>query len=153
MPRHQEKYRDLYANLHLERATAFAGAIDELKGRAEWALVPEDVRAAVLSPLAVRVCELYFSEEGSTRCAICRSTVSEMQSDLFALDGIKSQAITRIQELTAPPEEEGVRTERVKLAEFFVGALDSQEAVDEAIERLRDYLLKLTSENVRIIVE
>jgi len=148
-----EKYRDSYARLHEERSTQFASAIDDLKGRAKWALVPEDVRAAVLSPLTERACELYFSEENSTRCAICRSTVSEMQSDLVALDGIKAQAIARIQELTAPPEEEGVRSERVKLAEFFTDTLDSQEAIEEAIQRLRDYLLKLTSENVRIIVE
>ncbi|HZI86834.1 MAG TPA: hypothetical protein VFD48_08365, partial [Pyrinomonadaceae bacterium] len=148
-----EKYRDSYARLHEERSTQFASAIDDLKGRAKWALVPEDVRAAVLSPLTERACELYFSEENSTRCAICRSTVSVMQSDLVALDGIKAQAIARIQELTAPPEEEGVRSERVKLAEFFTDTLDSQEAIEEAIQRLRDYLLKLTSENVRIIVE
>jgi hypothetical protein len=76
-----------------------------------------------------------------------------MQSDSVALDGIKAQAIARIQELTAPPEEEGVRTERVKLSEFFIDTLDSPEAVEEAIQRLREYLLKLTSENVRIIVE
>jgi hypothetical protein len=148
-----EEYRDLYARLHEERSIQFASAIDELKGRAEWALVPEDVRAAVLSPLTARACELYFSEEKSTRCATCRSTVSEMQSDLVALDGIKSQAIARIQELTAPPEEEGVRTERVKLAEFFNHSLDSPEAIEAAIQHLREYLLKLTSENVRIIVE
>jgi hypothetical protein len=92
-------------------------------------------------------------EDSSTRCQNCRSSVGEMESDIAALSGLRGQVIARVQELTTPPEAAGIRTERVRLAEFFVEPLDSEAAVKEAIERLSEYLLKLSAEGVRIIVE
>jgi hypothetical protein len=41
----------------------------------------------------------------------------------------------------------------VRLAEFFVGPLDSKATVEEAIKNLRDHLLKLSEEGVNIVVE
>jgi hypothetical protein len=76
-----------------------------------------------------------------------------MESDIAALSGLTVQAIARVLELTAAPEEAGVRTERVRLADFFVGPLDSKAAIKEALGRLTEHLLKLSSEGVRIIVE
>jgi hypothetical protein len=146
-------YRTLYAELHEKRATEFSNAIEEIKGRPEWSLVPENTRDSVLSPLVVRACESLELADSSARCERCHSTVSEMESDIAALTGLKAQVIARVQELTAPPQAEGVRTERVKLADFFVAPLDSQAAVEEAVRRLSEYLLKLAAEGVRIIVE
>ena len=145
-------YRTLYSALHQWRATSFSNAIEEIKGRPEWSLVPENTRDSVLSPLAVRACESLELADSSPRCDTCHSTVSEMESDIAALTGLKAQVVARVQELTTP-QAEGVRTERVKLAEFFVGPLDSQAAVEEAVRRLSEYLLKLAAEGVRIIAE
>ncbi len=147
------KYVALYSELHEKRATEFSDAIEEIKGRPDWSLVPEDVRDSVLAPLVQRACESLALEEGSTRCSNCRSTVSEMESDIAALSALKSQAIARVQELTTPPEAAGVRTERVRLAEFFIAPLDSEAAIKEAVDRLTEHLLKLSAEGVRIIVE
>lgn len=147
------EYVALYSELHEKRATEFSNAIEEIKGRPDWSLVPEDVRDSVLSPLVQRACESLALEDGSTRCSNCHSTVSEMESDIAALSALKSQAIVRVQELTTPPEAEGVRTERVRLAEFFVAPLDSEAAIKEAVDRLTEHLLKLSAEGVRIIVE
>lgn len=146
-------YHTLYAGLHQKRATEFANAIEAIKGRADWELVPENTRDSVLSPLVMRACESLELTESSTRCQTCHATVSEMESDIAALNGLKAQVIARVQELTAPPEDEAVRTERVRLAEFFVGPLDSEAAIAEAVQRLSEYLLKLSAEGVRIIVE
>ncbi|MGI9069398.1 MAG: hypothetical protein ACR2HX_23720 [Pyrinomonadaceae bacterium] len=146
-------YRSLYGELHQKRTTDFLNAIEEVKGRSDWSLVPENVRDSVLSPLTQRACESLDLPDNSTRCQNCHSTIGEMESDLAAINGLNAQVIARVQELTTPPEREGVRTERVRLADFFVGPLDSEVAVREAVERLSDYLLKLTAENVRIIVE
>lgn len=147
------EYRTLYGDLHLKRAAEFDNAIEEIKGRSDWFEVPENIRDSVLLPLVQRACDSLEFYDSSTRCQTCRSTISEMESDLAALSGLKAQVIARIQELTTPPEAEGVRTERVRLAEFFVGPLDSEAAVKEAVERLSEYLLKLSAEGVRIIVE
>jgi hypothetical protein len=148
-----EAYRSLYAELHQKRATEFSNAIEEIRGRPEWSSVPENTRDAVLSPLVVRACEALDLADGSTRCQNCHSTIGEMESDITALAGLKAEVLARVQELTAPPEEPGARTERVKLAEFFVGPLDSQAAIEEAVQRLTEHLLKLTAEGIRIIVE
>jgi hypothetical protein len=147
------KYVALYSELHQTRTTEFSNAIEEIKGRPDWSLVPADVRDSVLSPLVQRACESLELEDGSTRCRNCHSTVGEMESDIAALSGLTAQAIARVEELTAPPEDAGVRTERVRLAEFFVGPLDSEAAIKDALERLTEHLLKLSAEGVRIIVE
>jgi hypothetical protein len=148
-----KEYSSLYSELHKKRSTEFSDAIEEIKGLAEWSVVPEDVRDSVLSPLTQRACELLALGDGATRCSNCHSTVGEMESDIAALTALKSQAIARVQELTTPTEEEGVRTERVRIAEFFIGPLDSEAAIKDALERLTEYLLKLSAEGVRIIVE
>jgi hypothetical protein len=147
------KYLALYSELHQRRTTEYANAIEEIRGRPDWSLVPEDVRDSVLSPLTQRACASLALGDGATRCSNCHSTVSEMESDIAALISLKSQAIARVQELTTPAEEAGVRTERVRIAEFFVGPLDSEASIKEAVDRLTEYLLKLAAEGVRIIVE
>jgi hypothetical protein len=146
-------YHEVYADLHRKRASEFRDAIEEVKGRPEWPDVPESARDSVLLPLLSRACDSLDFEPGSHLCRMCHSTVGEMESDITALAALKSEAVARIRELTTPPEREGTRTERVKLADFFVGPLDSEGAVKEAVSRLSDYLLKLTAEGVRIIVE
>jgi hypothetical protein len=148
-----EAYRTLYTELHQQRATRFSDTIEEIKGRPDWALVPENTRDSVLACLVTRACASLALTDTSTRCQSCHATVSEMESDIAALNGLKAQVIERIRELTAPPEEEGVRTERVRLAEFFVGPLDSDQSIKDALERLSEHLLKLSAEGVRIIVE
>ena len=45
------------------------------------------------------------------------------------------------------------RTERVRVARFFAGAMDSDTAIKEAVKFLEDHLLKLYEEGVKIVVE
>src|SRR5262249_51397324 len=147
------KYVALYSELHQKRAKEFGNAVEEIKGLSEWSLVLENVRDSVLLPLVQRSCDQLKLEDSAARCSNCHSTVGEMESDIAALSGLKAQAIARVQELTAAPEEAGVRTERVRISEFFVGPLDSDAAIKEAVSRLAEYLLLLSAEGVRIIVE
>jgi len=147
------EYQLLYTGLHKKRAAEFSSAIDEIKSRPEWPLVNEDARDSILFPLVQRACEPLELEGSVSHCRTCQSTVGQMESDLAALASLKADVIAHIQDLTAPPEPEGARTERVKLAEFFSGPLDSQAAVEDAVRVLTEYLLKLTAEGIRIIVE
>ena len=71
-----------------------------------------------------------------------------MESDLAAVAGLKAQVIGRLQEITAPKEK---KLERVRLVEFFTEAIESEESVERTIERLREHLLKLVAEGVKII--
>ncbi|MCI0698477.1 BREX system P-loop protein BrxC [candidate division KSB1 bacterium] len=146
-------YHSEYTKLHHERAQAFAKAIEELKGRVEWNQLDEDMRGPVLAPLLVRACEPLDLPVGATQCRRCQASLGQIESDLAALPSLKSQVLARLQELTAPVATRDGRIERVKLSEFFKETLDSEQAVDEALERLREHLLKLIAERARIIIE
>jgi hypothetical protein len=56
-------------------------------------------------------------------------------------------------DLTRPPEDDQKPTERVRVAEFFPDAISGQEALDAALERLREHLQKLVERGARIILE
>jgi hypothetical protein len=142
-------YHKLYSDLHTGRAERFNAGIEQIKGYPEWASLPEEVKHPVLGPLVSRACQALDIIDGAVVCRNCSATVSQMESDQVALNGLKAQALARIQELTAPRE----RLERVRLAEFFTESLESKESVEKAIERLREQLLKLIDEGVRIILE
>jgi hypothetical protein len=55
-----------------------------------------------------------------------------------------------VQKLTTPPD---VKVERVRISEFFSGALDTDEKTKQAVGRLQDHLLKLLDEGIKIVVE
>ena len=57
--------------------------------------------------------------------------------------------LARLQEVTRPKE----RVERVRLGQFNTEPLDSEVAVDRLVENVKQHLLKLVAEGVRIVVE
>jgi hypothetical protein len=151
-------YQYEYTRLHEQRAIAFGQAIEEIKGRPEWSLLDKEVYNDILGPLSSRACK--NAEELNTigatilngsalRCRFCNASLGQMESDLAALGGLKAQVIEYIQRIITPAE----HIKRVKLSEFFTEAADSKEAVDNAIERLHEYLLKLLDEGIKIILE
>jgi len=151
-------YRAAYTNLHEQRAVSFGQAIEEIKARPEWSQLDSALLADVLNPLSSRACkdEAELQESGSAilatnalRCRFCNATIGQMESDLAALGEFKTQVIAHIQRTVAPKE----KLERVKLSEFFTETLESEQAVEKAVERLREYLLKLLDEGLKIILE
>jgi hypothetical protein len=148
-------YGARYTDLHGKRLQAYQATIEHLKGRSEWTSVAKDQQEPLLRPLLTRACEHGLSTTNNwplTRdeCDDCRASIAQMESDLAAVEGLKAQAIGRLQELTAPKEG---KLERVRLAEFFTEAVESEESVERAVERLREHLLKLVAEGVKIILE
>ena len=151
-------YRAAYTSLHQQRAVAFGQAIEEIKARPEWSQLDRAILADVLNPLSSRACkdEAELQGNGSAilttnalRCRFCNATIGQMESDLAALGEFKTQVIAHIQRTVAPKE----KLERVKLSEFFTETLESEQAVEKAVERLREYLLKLLDEGLKIILE
>jgi hypothetical protein len=163
-------YRQEYIALHIQRTRAFDQAIEDIKGRPEWIQLDEAIQATVLSPLSSRVCkneverqnigtmlfpakDLYPGEDLFPgillRCRYCDATIGQIESDIAALDGLKSQVIAQIQSIIAPEE----HVERVRLSTFFTGTFESKQEIDDTVERLREYLLKLLAEGVKIILE
>jgi len=143
-------YRDLYLGRHSERATAFAVAVASVKALPDWALVPEEMQETLLKPLLDRVHDLDLPEDGRV-CTICRASLAEMASDLAAVDGLRSDVLLRVQELTAPEE----TVERVRVSDVAgVGqTLSTPEEVDDLLEQLRDHLLKLIASGIKVVLE
>lgn len=143
-------FRTLYKKAHSDRGEPFHAAIEKIKGRPEWSEVPESMRQPVLQPLTSRCCTDVDLPDGSLVCKACSATLSQMESDLAALGGLFAQVVVQVQKLTTPPE---TKVQRVRVSEYFGGAMESEEQVREAVARLQDYLLKLLDEGVKIVVE
>ncbi len=143
-------YQDLYGECHTGRSEQFAAAIEKIKGCPEWEAVPENMREPVLGPLASRCCTEGELLEGTMVCKACKATLSQMESDHAALGGLFAEAIAQIQKLTTPAD---VKIERVRVAEFFTGAIESEDQIKQSVARLQDHLLKLLDEGVKIVLE
>lgn len=149
------RYATLYWGVHAERTGAYESAIQELKGRPEWAELPEEISAPLVTSLRQRSCAgADFGTSGVT-CAACAAGVAQMESDLAALEGFKTKAIARLIELTrATPGGSGAPpTVRVRAADVLGVTVGSPREVDEAVERLRARLLELLDEGATIIIE
>ena len=144
-------YRELYRARHEERAVAFSEAIDAVKGQPSWTLVPEEMQREILKPLTDRACDELDLPEGALVCGKCRASLAEMASDLAAVDGLRSEVLLRVQELTAPEE----RIERVRVSDVagLGQPLSTPEEVEDLLEQLRDHLLKLIASGVKIVLE
>jgi len=112
--------------------------------------VPDSMRPQVLQPLTSRCCTELDQPDGSLVCKPCSATLSQMESDLAALGGLFAQVVAQVQKLTTPPE---TKVQRVRVSEFFGGAMETEEQVKRAVARLEDHLLKLLDEKVKIVVE
>jgi hypothetical protein len=142
-------YAELYTELHTNRNKAYQKTVEAVAARTEWAQLSREAQVAMIGPLSSRACaELDLVAYGGA-CRQCNATISQMESDLAALDGLKTQSLVRLQELTAPKE----KVERVKLASFFGNELESEEEIEKAVEHLKAHLLKLMAEGIKIVLE
>jgi len=152
-------YATTYRSLHDARHTLYTRAQDDVKGRAAWAAAPEEAQAGLLAPLARRACE----EEPqlgpeSIVCGRCYATLSQMETEIAAVATFSAGVAAVVQEFVAAPSpsasgQQARPVRRVHAAEFFGHPLDSDGAIDEAIDRLRDRLYKLVAEGARVVVE
>lgn len=147
----EQTYRDLYAGRHERRQQAFSQALDDVKAQPNWPLVPEEMQGAVLKPLTARAEHDLELPDGNLSCTQCQAGLAQITSDIAAVDGIRSQVLLRVQEITAPEE----KIERVSLADVVgVGhTLSSHEEIDALIEELRAHLYKLIDAETKVILE
>jgi hypothetical protein len=160
----EKSYHAIYSDLHQRRGEAFVMAMRGLQESDLWAEVKEVDRKQVIRELSVRAC-LKAPAEGQLTCTGCGAAVAQMDSDMAALAGFKDAARSELERLaedviviatstTTTTSEGGERKPRkVALKSFFSEPLDSEEAVNLAVKRLRDHLLDLVRKKVKLIVE
>ena len=108
--------------------------------------------SSLLSPLLARVGNEEDIEAVKQSKTIGKASLTEMESDLAALDGLKSSVSVKLQELSIASEKKApVRMLRV--SEFFNRPIQTQEDLDKALELIRNSLQKCIDEGAIIILE
>ena len=84
-------------------------------------------------------------------CKVCGASIPIIDADLIAVEGLRNQVIRHIQKMLETDEE----VEHVRVAEVASSyqTLTTPEDVEEALEKLREHLLKLIDSGVRVILE
>jgi len=95
-----------------------------------------------------------------------------MESDLAAVSSFEAKALERLKELMREKERDlgketagtaqtattsdtpaPKRVVKVRISEFFSQPVDSKEAVERSVKKLRDHLLMLLEKDVEIVLE
>lgn len=155
-----DAYRTAYCDLFDRRKKSYESAIGEIKNRTEWAPLEANnpgTASSLLSPLRVRV---GTNEDGKDEDkeavaegkSLGKSSLTEMESDLAAVDGLKSSVLVKLQELSIGGDKKAP-IRRVRVSEFFNRPIQTQEELDKALDLIRDSLQKCIDEGAIIILE
>ena len=107
---------------------------------------------SLLSPLQGRVGSNEDKEAVEQDNSLGKASLTEMESDLAAVDGLKSSAMVKLQELSIGSEKKAP-VRKVRVSEFLNRPIETQEELDKALELIRDSLQKCIDEGAIIILE
>ena len=148
-------YRNAYCELFDRRKKSYESAIGEIKNRAEWGPLEANnptVATTLLSPLWARVGTDEDKESVKGCTSLGTSSLAEMESDLAAVDGLKSSVLVKLQELSIVSEKKAP-VRKVRVSEFFNRPIETQAELDKALNLVRDSLQKCIDEGAIIILE
>jgi len=155
-----DAYRIAYCDLFDRRKKSYQSAIEEIKNRAEWAPLEANnpsIASSLLSPLRARV-GTNDDDKDEDKDAVAegkslgKSSLTEMESDLAAVDGLKSSVVVKLQELTLGGEKKAP-VRKVRVSEYFNRPIQTQAELDKALDLIRDSLQKCIDEGAIIILE
>ena len=159
-----DAYKQVYLDLFDRRRAAYRKAIGEIADRFEWtplAPLPTDteeerakkeiVADTMLAALLVRVGTDEDRDSVADGKTLGKASLSEMETDLVAVDGLKASVLLKLQEMSLSVEPKPVR--RLKISEFFNKPIRTQEELDATIQSLREALQKCIDEETVIILE
>ncbi len=148
-------YQIAYSELFDRRKKAYESAIDDIQNRTEWAALVANnpgMATSLLSPLQARLGtndDKEFVEQG---ISLGKSSLTEMESDLAAVDGLKSSVQVKLQELSIGSEKKAP-VRKVRVSDFFNRPIETQDELDNALKLIRDSLQKCIDEGAIIILE
>lgn len=150
-----DAYKQAYLALFKRRAEAYHKALDEIKNRPEWeplAKTNKDLAESLVAPLNVRIGAEADKAAVTDGTGLGNASLTEMESDLAAVDGLRSSVLVKMQELSMGSERKAP-VRRVRVAEIFNRPIQTQEDLEAAIAQLRDSLQKFIDEGAAIILE
>ena len=150
-----DAYRTAYADLFDRRKKSYESAIGEIKNRTEWAPLEASnpgTASSLLSPLQGRVGTDDDKESVAEGKSLGKASLTEMESDLAAVDGLRSSVLVKLQELSIGGEKKAP-VRKVRVSEFFNRPIQTQEELDKALILIRDSLQKCIDEGAIIILE
>lgn len=148
-------YKHVYIDLFDKRSKAYESAVEEIKNRPEWGPLDETnptVASSLLSPLLIRVGTPEERNAVASGQSLGKASLTEMESDLCAVDGLKSSAMVKLQEFSIGAEQKAP-VRRVRVSEFFNRPIQTKDELDKALDLLRDSLQKHIDEGAIIVLE
>jgi hypothetical protein len=150
-----DAYRAAYCDLFERRKASFQSAVEEIRNRSEWGPLEatnSSMASSLLSPLLARVGNEEDVEAVKQAKTIGKASLTEMESDLAALDGLKSSVAVKLQELSIANEKKAP-VRKVRVSEFFNRPIQTQEDLDKALELISNSLQKCIDEGAIVILE
>jgi len=148
-------YKHAYSDLFERRQKAYESAIEEIKNRTEWgslAATNPGMATSLLSPLQGRVGKSEDKEAVAEGTSLGVASLTEMESDLCAVDGLKSSVLVKLQEMSLGGEKK-TPVRKVRVSEFFNRPIQTQPELEQALTLIRDSLQKYIDEGAIIILE
>ena len=148
-------YRTAYCELFDRRKQSYESAIGDIKNRAEWEPLEAThpgMAAALLSPLLGRVGADEDKAAVQAGPSLGKASLTEMESDLAAIDGLKSSVLVKLQELSMGSEQKAP-VRKVRVSEFFNKPIQTQEDLTRALKLMEETLQKLIDEGAVVILE
>ena len=150
-----DAYKHAYIDLFERRKKAYESAIEEIKNRSEWGpleVTNPATASSLLSPLSGRVGADEDKDAVAKGTSLGKASLTEMESDLCAVEGLKSSVLVKLQELSMGGEKKAP-VRKVRVSEFFNRPIQTQAELDKALELIRDSLQKCIDEGAIIILE
>jgi hypothetical protein len=151
----QGAYQQAYLTLFDRRAEAYRKAVDEIRNRPEWEPLVQtnkDMAESMLLPLVGRVGADEDRAAVANGTGLGQASLTEMESDLAAVDGLRSSVLFKLQELSMGGKKKAP-VRRVRVADIFNRPIQTQQDLDAALGQLRDSLQKFIDEGAAIILE
>ena len=150
-----ETYRNAYCELFDHRRKSYESAIGEIKNRTEWGSLEANnpsMAATLLSPLQGRVGTDEDKDAVANGTSLGRATLTELESDLAAVDGLKSSVLVKLQEVSIGGEKKAP-VRKVRVSEFFNRPIQTRAELDKVLRLIEELLQKYIDEGAIIILE
>jgi len=150
-----DAYRKVYLDLFDRRRAAYESAIEDIRNHPEWVPLEKtksEAASTLIAPLRARLGTDEDRNAVTNGESLGKASLTEMDSDICAVAGLKSSVLIKLQELSIRADEKAP-IRRVRVSQFFNKPIQTQEELNNALKLLGDSLQKYIDEGAVIILE